>query len=156
MSCYQFIQIFNPQRPQFCIYTDFVYAISSFCYSSFSKGVEATLFSSFCQPKMIDKTLVKVFCNIGVTLLFRCSLLPFKCCDFKVYEWSISKRFLSKQSSVKHFFTSFAFVMKRLFRVMVFEMVTSCLSVFKLDARSTIDFAIRSGDWLESKSFVPT
>ena len=36
--------------------------------------------------------------------------------------------------------------MKRSFRVMMFEMVTSCLSVFKLDATSTIDFAIRSGD----------
>ena len=48
-------------------------------YSSFNKGVEATLFLSFCQLKMLDKTLVKVYCNIGVPLLFRCSLLPFKC-----------------------------------------------------------------------------
>ena len=125
-------------------------------YSSFNKRVEATLFSSFYQLKMMHKTFVKVFCNISVPLLFRCSLLPFKCCDFRVLEWSINKIFLSKQSSVKHLFTSFAFAMKRSFRVMMFEMVTSCLSVFKLDATSTIDFAIRSGDRSESRSFVPT
>ena len=99
-------------------------------YSSFNKGVEATLFSSFCQLKMLDKTLVKVFCNIAVPLRFRCSLLPFKRCDFKVLEWSINKKFLSKQSSVKHLFTSFAFAMKRSFRVIMFEMVTPCLSIF--------------------------
>ena len=95
---------------------------------------------------MLDETLVKVFCNISVPLLFRCSLLRFKYCDLKVLQWSINKKFLSKQSSVKHLFTSFAFAMKRSFRVTMFEMVTSCLTVFKLDATSTIDFAIRSGD----------
>ena len=68
-------------------------------YSSFNKGVEATLFSSFCQLKMLDNTLVKVFCNIGVLLLFRCSLHPFKCYDFKVLQWSINEKFLSKQFS---------------------------------------------------------
>ena len=70
---------------------------------------------------MLDKTLVKVFCNIGVPLLFRCSSLPFKCCDFKVLECSINKKFLSKQSSVKHLFTSFAFVMKQSFRTMILK-----------------------------------
>ena len=73
---------------------------------------------------MLDKALVKVFCNIGVPLLFRCSLLPFKCCGLRVLEWSINKKFLSKQSSVKHLFTSSDFAMKRSFRVMMFEMVT--------------------------------
>ena len=122
------------------------YFFASGIYCSFNKRVEATLFSSFCQLKMLDKTLGKVFGNIGVPLLFRCSLLPFKCCGFRALEWSINKKFLSKQSSVKHLFTSFAFAMKRSFRVMTFEMVTSCLSLFKLDTTSTIDFAIRSGD----------
>ena len=125
-------------------------------YSSFNKGVEATLFSFFCQLKMLDKILVKVFCNVGVPLLFRCSLLPFKCFDFKILEWSVNKTFLSKQSSVKHLFTSFAFAIKRSFRVMMFEMVTSRLSVFKLGATSTIDFVTRFGDRSESRSFVPT
>ena len=118
--------------------------------------IEATLFSFSCQLKMLDKTSLKVFCNIGAPLLLRCSLLPFKCCNCKVLECSINKTFLSKQSSVKHLFTSFAFAMKGLFPVMMFEMVTPCLSVFKLDATSTIDFAIRSGDRSESRSFVPT
>ena len=45
---------------------------------------------------MLDKTLVKVFCNIGVPLLFRCSLLRFNCCDFNILEWSINKKLLSK------------------------------------------------------------
>ena len=66
---------------------------------------------------MPDKTLVKVFCNIGVPLLFRCSLLPCKCLDFKVLEWTISEKSHSKQSSVKHLFTSFAFAMKQSFGV---------------------------------------
>ena len=61
--------------------------------SSFNKGVEATLFSSFCQLKMLDKTLVKVFYNKCVPVLFRFSLLPFKCCNFIVLEWSINKSF---------------------------------------------------------------
>ena len=125
-------------------------------YSSCNKRVEATLFLSFCQLKILDKTLVKVFSNIGVRLLFRCSLLPFKCCDFKILEWAINKKFLSKHSSVKDLFTSFTFAMKRSFRVMMFEMVTSCLSVFKLNTASTIDIAIRSGDRSESRSFVRT
>ena len=60
-------------------------------YSSFNKGVEVKLFSSFCQLKMLDKTLVKVFYNIGVPLLFKCSLLSFKCCGFKVLEWLLIK-----------------------------------------------------------------
>ena len=81
-------------------------------YSSCNKGVEATLFLSFCQLKILDKTLVKVFCNIGVPLLFRCSILPFKCCDFKILEWAINKKFLPKHSSVQDLFTSFAFAMK--------------------------------------------
>ena len=75
--------------------------------------------------------------------------------QFQSLGWLIHKKFLSKQSSVKHLFTSFT-SMKRLFHVMIFEMVISCLSVFKLDALSTIDFAIRSGYLSESRSFVPT
>ena len=75
--------------------------------------------------------------------------------EIQVLKWSINKNFLSKQSSVKHLFTSFAFAMERSFRFMMFEMATSCLSVFKLDATSSIDFAIKSGDRSESRSFVP-
>ena len=75
--------------------------------------------------------------------------------EIQVLKWSINKNFLSKQSSIKHLFTSFAFAMKRSFRFMMFEMATSCLSVFKLDATSSIDFAIKSGDRSESRSFVP-
>ena len=108
--------------------------------------------------KILDKTLVKVFCicNIGIPLLFRRSLLSFKCCDFKILEWPTNKKVFSKQSSIKRLFASFAFPMKRSFRVMILKMVTSCLSVSKLDATSTIDFAVGSGDRSESSSFVPT
>ena len=70
--------------------------LASSTYSSFNEGVEATKFSSFYQLKKLNKTLVKLFCNIVVPLLFSCSLLPFKCCDFKVLEWSINKKFLIK------------------------------------------------------------
>ena len=104
---------------------------------------------------MLHKILVKAFRNIGA-LLFRCSLLPFKCCNFKVLELSINKKILSKQSSVTHLFISFAFAIKQSFRVMMFQMVASCLSLFKLDTTSTVDFAFRSGDRSKSRSFVPT
>ena len=122
-------------------------------YYSFKKGREANLYS---MNTMLDKTFVKVFCDIGLPFFFRCSLLLFKCYLFKFLEWSINKNFLSKQSLVKYLFTLFAFAMKQSFRVMMFEMVTSCLSVFKLDSTSATDSAIRSGGRLESRSFVPT
>ena len=83
MSYYQFIQILNPQRFLNPLSTWF---LASGIYSSFNKGIETTLFSSFCQLKMLDKTLVKVFSNIVLPLLFRCSLLPCKCCNSKVFD----------------------------------------------------------------------
>ena len=104
---------------------------------------------------MLDKTFVKVFCNIGVRLLFKCSLLPFKCSNFKFLERSINKTFLLVQISVKHLFTSFFFAIKQPFHVKMFEMVTPCLSLSKLCATSAIYFAIRPGDRSKLRSFVP-
>ena len=62
-------------------------------YSSFNEEVEATSCSSFCQLKMLVKALVELFCNISVPLLFKCNLLSFKYCNFKVLKWSVNKNF---------------------------------------------------------------
>ena len=115
---------------------------------------------------------MKVFCNIGIPLLFGDSLLPFKCCDFKDLEWSINKKFLLKRSSVKHLFTSFPVDTGRKLNVFVRSihvlclwglflpwngsfvlwcLEQTCLTIFKLDATSNIDFAIRSGDRWEPR-----
>ena len=98
MSYYQFLQIFTLRvLNSALILVFYTLFLTSGIYPSFNERVETKAFSSFGHlKKKLDKNLVKVFCNIGVPLLFKCILHPFKYCHFKVLEWLINKKSISK------------------------------------------------------------